>query len=53
MDFEADAVLLKYFSHKLNEIEGWFNIIAPEGKKITELKTELIELRSKNWSEIL
>ncbi|MDE0470529.1 MAG: hypothetical protein OXH57_01200 [Ekhidna sp.] len=53
MDFEADAVLLKYFSHKLNEIEGWFNIIAPEGKKITELKNELIELRSKNRSEIL
>jgi len=53
MDFDADAVLLKYFSDKLNEIEGWFNIIAPEGKNITELKNELIELRSKNWSEIL
>ncbi|MBC6400660.1 MAG: hypothetical protein GDA37_06535 [Ekhidna sp.] len=53
MDFEADKVLLKYFSDKLNEIEGWFNIIAPEGKKITELKNELIELCSKNWSEIL
>ncbi len=53
MDFEADAVLLKYFSDKLNKIEGWFNIIAPEGKTITELKDELIELRSKNWKEIL
>ncbi|MBC6410399.1 MAG: hypothetical protein GDA42_08075 [Ekhidna sp.] len=53
MDFEADKVLLKYFSDKLNEIEGWFNIITPKGKKITELKNELIELRSKNWSEIL
>jgi hypothetical protein len=53
MDFEADAVLLKYFSDKLNEIEGWFNAIAPEGKTITELKYELIELRSKNWKAIL
>lgn len=53
MDFEADAVLLKYFSDKLNEIEGWFNVIAPEGKSINELKDELIELRSKNWKEIL
>jgi hypothetical protein len=53
MDFEADAVLLKYFSNKLNEIEGWFNIIAPERKNITELKNELIELRLKNWKEIL
>ncbi|WP_424947278.1 hypothetical protein [Candidatus Spongiihabitans sp.] len=53
MDFEADTVLLKYFSDKLNEIEGWFNTIAPEGKTITELKSELVELRSKNWKEIL
>ncbi|MBW8049600.1 MAG: hypothetical protein FVQ77_04530 [Cytophagales bacterium] len=53
MDFEADTVLLKYFSDKLNEIEGWFNIIAPERKSITELKDELKELRSKNWKEIL
>ena len=53
MDFEADTVLLKYFADKLNEIEGWFNVITPEGKTITELKSELIELRSKNWREIL
>jgi len=53
MDFEADAVLLKYFSDNLKEIEGWFNIIAPERKKISELKKELIELRSKNWKKIL
>jgi len=37
----------------LNEIEGWFNVIAPEEKTITELKNELVELRSKNWKEIL
>lgn len=53
MDFEADSVLLKYFSDNLNQIEDWFNIIAPEGKNISELKSELIELRSKNWKEIL
>ncbi|MBI9036879.1 MAG: hypothetical protein JEY97_01985 [Bacteroidales bacterium] len=53
IDFEADKVLRKYFSDKLNEIENWFNVIAPEGKTITQLKNELIELRSKNWKEIL
>lgn len=53
MDFEADTILLKYFSDKLNEIEGWFNIIAPDERTITELKDELIELRSKNWKKIL
>ena len=50
MNFEADAALLKYFSEKLNEIEGWFNIIAPSGKTLNELKKELKELRSKNWN---
>lgn len=53
MDLEADAALLRYFKDKLNEIETWFNIITPEGKTITKLKDELIELRSKNWKEIL
>ena len=33
-------------------IEDWFNIIAPEGKTIKELKKELEELRSKNWEKI-
>jgi len=53
MDFEADAILLKYFNDKLPEIENWFNIISPEGKTINELKTELCELRSKEWKGLL
>ncbi len=53
MDLEADALLQKYFSTKLQEIETWFNIITPIEKNITELKNELKELRSKNWKEIL
>ena len=53
MDFEADIVLRKYFADKIDEIEKWFNVIAPDGKTITELKNELIELRSKNWEGIL
>lgn len=52
MDFEADAVLLKYFSDNLSKIESWFNIIAPKEKGITELKTELVKLRSKDWKAI-
>ena len=52
MNFEADIVLLKYFSDKLCEIEDWFNVIAPGGKTIAELKNELSELRSKNWKKI-
>ena len=53
MDFEADIVLRKYFADKIDEIEKWFNVIAPDRKTITELKNELIELRSKNLEGIL
>ncbi len=53
MDFEADMILRKYFADKIDEIEKWFNVIAPYGKSINELKNELIELRSKNWKKIL
>jgi len=53
MDFEADAALLKYFSHNSDKIQGWFNIITPKNKTILELKNEILELRSKQWTEIL
>ncbi len=53
MRFQADAVLRKYFTDNLNRIESWFNIIAPANKSIGELKDELVELRSKNWRDIL
>jgi len=53
MDFEADFVLLQYFKDNISDIEQWFNIISPEGKSIDELKSELAELSSKNWKEIL
>ena len=52
MDFEADRLLLKYFSEKLDSIEKWFNIIAPRSKSIKGLKNELQELRSKKWEMI-
>lgn len=52
MDIEADAALRRYFSDNLDEIESWFNVIAPTGKTVKELKNELEELRSKDWGEI-
>lgn len=52
MDFDADKLLLKYFSEKLESIEKWFNVIAPKRKSIKELKKELQELRSKEWGAI-
>lgn len=53
MDLEADFVLQQYFRDNIGIIENWFNIIAPERKTIDELKSELAELSSKNWKEIL
>jgi hypothetical protein len=53
MDFESDAVLLKYFNDKQDSIEKWFNVIAPKNKTITELKNELAELSKKNWIKLL
>jgi len=53
MDFDSDNALLKYFADNQRKIESWFNIIAPDCKTIDDLKSEIIELRSKNWREIL
>jgi hypothetical protein len=53
MDFTSDNALLKYFSDNQSKIESWFNIITPDNKSINDLKSEIIELRSKSWREIL
>ena len=53
MDLDADILLQKYFSNNINKIEDWFNIITQQEGDIIELKNEFIELRSKNWKEIL
>ncbi|MBI5878367.1 MAG: hypothetical protein HZB53_12020 [Chloroflexi bacterium] len=48
----ADASLQSYFQSHLKVIEGWFNIIAPAGKRLAVLKDELDTLKRKNWQEI-
>lgn len=48
----ADAVMQSYFSSRPKEIEGWFNIIAPAGKRLAVLREELDTLKRKNWQEI-
>ncbi len=52
MDIKADELLLEYFLENLKSIEQWFNVIAPINKSIGELKSELQELRSKDWGSI-
>jgi len=52
MNIHSDTILLKYFRDNLSKIEGWFNIISPEGKTIADLKRELQELKTKDWKSI-
>ncbi|KFO67402.1 hypothetical protein ER57_10985 [Smithella sp. SCADC] len=52
ISLKADAVLQSYFTSHMRTIEGWFNIIAPAGKKLTVLKEELETLKSKRWQDI-
>jgi hypothetical protein len=49
---EADLALQGYFRNAANNIQQWFNVVAPAGKRIAVLKEELHELQSKNWEEI-
>jgi hypothetical protein len=53
MNSEADSILMKYFEENLSNIESWFNIISPNGKTLDILKSELNELKNKNWKNIL
>lgn len=52
IDNAADAALQHYFETHDNDIEGWFNVIAPSGGKIAELRQELHLLGGKNWTEV-
>lgn len=50
---DAHDALCEYFSKNIKKIEGWFNVISPEGNHIDNLKTALINMANKNWEEIL
>ncbi len=47
----ADAALQSYFRSHMKVVEGWFNIIAPAGKRLAVLKDELDTLKTKRWQE--
>ena len=52
MDYKADQVLQAYFRDREPRIEGWFNVIAPTGRTIRKLQSELSQLRDKDWRAI-
>jgi hypothetical protein len=52
MDYEADRVLQTYFRDNLTRIQGWFNVVAPGNGSMWQLRSQLAQLRDKNWSVI-
>ena len=52
VDVDADEALRSYFGAHEAEVESWFNIIAPRGRKLKALIADLQRLASKNWQEV-
>jgi len=52
MDYRSDAALCSYFAKNLKRIEGWFNIISPQGKSLKEMKCDLSVLANKDWESL-
>lgn len=48
----ADIALQDYFKENILTIEGWFNIISPVKRTLSDLKRELRLLSSKDWEKI-
>ena len=44
IDVEADRALLDYFTSNQHDVEGWFNVISPEGMSIADLRRDLEQL---------
>lgn len=53
MNLEAHNALCQYFHENINEIESWFNVIAPVNRNIATLKNNLFILKNKNWRNII
>jgi hypothetical protein len=46
---EADAAIQDYFRDNRKGIEGWFNIITPAKRPISQLRSEIASLAAKKW----
>ncbi len=53
MALDADKVLQDYFRNNAEKIEGWFNVITPDGKDLIELRRQISTLSGKDWPSIL
>lgn len=49
---DADIALKRYFDLHEPEVESWFNVIAPRGGTIRDLRQDLVKLAGKDWKGI-
>lgn len=47
IDARADAELVSYFRRNARRIESWFSVIAPSGKSLADLRSQLVALASR------
>jgi len=52
MRSDADAALKRYFTLHEAEVESWFNVIAPRGATIQQLRDDVVKLAGKDWGRI-
>ena len=49
---DADVALKRYFKQHEREVESWFNVIAPRGATLQQLRKDLMKLVRKDWKGI-
>jgi len=52
IDAKADQALKRYFELHEKEVESWFNVIAPRGGTLTQLRDDMVKLAGKDWKRI-
>lgn len=52
IDADADRALKRYFELHEKEVESWFNVIAPPGGTLDQLRADLVKLADKDWDRI-
>ena len=52
IDARADQALKRYFELHEKEVESWFNVIAPRGGTLKQLRADLVKLAGKDWKGI-
>ena len=52
IDAKADQALKHYFELHEREVESWFNVIAPRGGTLTQLRDDMVKLAGKDWKRI-